>query len=69
MLHIERLTKTFPTKPLFLEASAHLKPNTRVGLVGPNGSGKTSIMRMIRLPSLLANQTIQRFLDWSIPAC
>lgn len=47
MLHIERLTKTFPTKPLFLEASAHLKPGTRVGLVGPNGSGKTSIMRMI----------------------
>ncbi len=47
MLHIERLTKTFPTKPLFLEASAHLKPNTRVGLVGPNGSGKTSLMRMI----------------------
>jgi len=47
MLHIESLTKTFPTKPLFLEASAHLKPNTRVGLVGPNGSGKTSIMRMI----------------------
>ena len=47
MLHIERLTKTFPTKPLFLEASAHLKPNTRVGLVGPNGSGKTSLLRMI----------------------
>ncbi len=47
MLHIERLTKTFPTKPLFLEASAHLKPHTRVGLVGPNGSGKTSLLRMI----------------------
>ena len=47
MLHVERLTKTFPTKPLFLEASAHLKPNTRVGLVGPNGSGKTSLLRMI----------------------
>jgi ATP-binding cassette subfamily F protein 3 len=47
MIHIERLTKTFPTKPLFLEASAHLKPNTRVGLVGPNGSGKTSLLRMI----------------------
>ena len=47
MLHIERLTKTFPTKPLFLEASAHLKPGTRVGLVGPNGSGKTSLLRMI----------------------
>ena len=47
MLHIENISKTFPTKPLFLEASAHLKPQTRVGLVGPNGSGKTSLMRMI----------------------
>ncbi|MEE8128411.1 MAG: ABC-F family ATP-binding cassette domain-containing protein, partial [Nitrospinaceae bacterium] len=47
MLHIESISKTFPTKPLFLEASAHLKPHTRVGLVGPNGSGKTSLMRMI----------------------
>ncbi len=47
MLHIEQLTKTFPTKPLFVEASAHLKPNSRVGLVGPNGSGKTSLLRMI----------------------
>ncbi|MCA9455532.1 MAG: ABC-F family ATP-binding cassette domain-containing protein [Nitrospiraceae bacterium] len=47
MLHIEQISKSYPTKPLFIEASAHLKPNTRVGLVGPNGSGKTSLMRMI----------------------
>jgi len=26
-------------------------------------------IRMVRLPALLANQMIQRFLDWSIPAC
>ena len=47
MLHIEQISKSHPTKPLFIKASAHLKPNTRVGLVGPNGSGKTSLMRMI----------------------
>ena len=47
MLHIENISKQYPTKTLFSEASAHLRPNTRVGLVGPNGSGKTSLMRMI----------------------
>ncbi|MGE0473743.1 MAG: ABC-F family ATP-binding cassette domain-containing protein, partial [Nitrospirales bacterium] len=47
MLHIEQISKQFPTKTLFNQASAHLKPNTRVGLVGPNGTGKTTILRMI----------------------
>jgi len=47
MLHIEQISKQFPTKTLFNKASAHLKPNTRVGLVGPNGTGKTTILRMI----------------------
>lgn len=47
MVHLEKITKQFATKPLLLEASAHLRPNRRVGLVGPNGSGKTTLMRMI----------------------
>ena len=47
MLHIENISKEYPTKTLFAQASAHLRPNTRVGLVGPNGSGKTSLLRMI----------------------
>ena len=47
MLHIEQISKQFPTKTLFNKASAHLKPNTRVGLVGPNETGKTTILRMI----------------------
>ncbi|MDA0737648.1 MAG: ABC-F family ATP-binding cassette domain-containing protein [Nitrospirae bacterium] len=47
MIHIEELTKEYPTKTLFHEASAHLRPETRVGLVGRNGTGKTSLLRMI----------------------
>ena len=47
MLHIESISKQYPTKTLFNEASAHLRPNTRVGLVGPNGTGKTTLLRMI----------------------
>ncbi len=47
MIHIEELTKEYPTKTLFNSASAHLRPETRVGLVGRNGTGKTTLLRMI----------------------
>ncbi|MET0514969.1 MAG: ATP-binding cassette domain-containing protein [Nitrospiraceae bacterium] len=47
MLQIESVTKQFATKVLLQETSAHLRPGTRVGLVGPNGVGKTTLFRMI----------------------
>ena len=47
MVHIEDITKRYPTKQLFSQASAHLRPDTRVGLVGRNGTGKTTLMRLI----------------------
>ncbi|MEE8494478.1 MAG: ATP-binding cassette domain-containing protein [Nitrospirales bacterium] len=47
MLQIEEVSKHFAARILLTEASAHLRPGTRVGLVGPNGSGKTTLLRMI----------------------
>jgi ATP-binding cassette subfamily F protein 3 len=47
MLQIESIHKQFSTKVLFDAASAHLRPHTRVGLVGPNGTGKTTLFKMI----------------------
>lgn len=47
MIHLESIAKHYPTKTLFQDASAHLRPGTRVGLVGPNGAGKTTLLRMI----------------------
>jgi ATP-binding cassette subfamily F protein 3 len=47
MLQIESISKQYSTKVLLTDASAHLRPNTRVGLVGPNGAGKTTLLRMI----------------------
>jgi ATP-binding cassette, subfamily F, member 3 len=47
MLQIESVHKQFATKVLLDSASAHLRPETRVGLVGPNGVGKTTLFKMI----------------------
>ena len=47
MLQIESISKQYSTKVLLAEASAHLRPNSRVGLVGPNGAGKTTLFRMV----------------------
>jgi ATP-binding cassette subfamily F protein 3 len=47
MLQIEEVSKQFAARILFKEASAHLRPGSRVGLVGPNGVGKTTLIRMI----------------------
>jgi len=47
MLQVESVHKQFATKVLFNGATAHLRPQTRVGLVGPNGTGKTTLFKMI----------------------
>src|SRR5574339_105328 len=47
MLQIESVHKQFSTKVLFDDASAHLRPHTRVCLIGPNGTGKTTLFKMI----------------------
>ncbi|HET6674297.1 MAG TPA: ABC-F family ATP-binding cassette domain-containing protein, partial [Nitrospiraceae bacterium] len=47
MLQLESVHKQFATKVLLDGATAHLRPNSRVGLVGPNGVGKTTLFRMI----------------------
>src|SRR5437879_5465789 len=47
MLQLEAVGKHFATKTILKEASAHLRPGSRVGLVGPNGVGKTTLLRLI----------------------
>ncbi len=47
MLQIEGVRKQFASRVLLKGATAHLRPGTRVGLVGPNGVGKTTLLRLI----------------------
>ena len=47
MIRLDNIAKQHGRQILFAEASAVLNRGEKVGLVGPNGSGKTTIFRMI----------------------
>ena len=47
MIRIENISKQLSHRILFIETSAALNRGEKIGLVGPNGSGKTSLFRMI----------------------
>jgi len=47
VIAFSKINKQYGRQVLFVDASFQLNPNEKVGLVGPNGSGKTTIFRMI----------------------
>jgi ATPase subunit of ABC transporter with duplicated ATPase domains len=47
MIRLDNISKQLGHQILFIEASAALQKGEKIGLVGPNGSGKTSLFRMI----------------------
>ena len=47
MLQVENLSKSFGEHVLFEQVSFRLNPRERLGLVGRNGHGKTTLFRMI----------------------
>ncbi|MGH8398695.1 MAG: ATP-binding cassette domain-containing protein [Gammaproteobacteria bacterium] len=48
MIRIESLSLQLGTKLLFEQASATLNPGEKIGLVGNNGTGKTTLFAMLR---------------------
>jgi ATPase subunit of ABC transporter with duplicated ATPase domains len=47
MISFASVSKQYGKQVLFVDASFQLNPGEKAGLVGPNGSGKTTIFRMI----------------------
>ena len=47
MINLTNISKRYGRQILFVETSFQLNPREKVGLVGPNGSGKTTVFRLI----------------------
>ena len=50
MIHAEKLSFGFQSNPLFQNISFHLEENVHCALIGSNGTGKTTLMNLIRQP-------------------
>ena len=57
MIAFSGISKQYGRQILFVDASFQLNPGDKVGLVGPNGSGKTTIFRMITGEEVAAGQS------------
>jgi ATPase subunit of ABC transporter with duplicated ATPase domains len=47
VISLSNINKQYGRQVLFVDASFQLNPDDKVGLVGPNGSGKTTIFRLL----------------------
>ncbi len=47
MLSISNLSFYFGSRPLYEDVSLHIKPKDKIGLIGANGTGKSTLLRLI----------------------
>ena len=47
LLSARNLTKAYPSKTLFEGVSVHVEDGERLGLIGPNGGGKSTLMKIL----------------------
>ncbi len=47
MIHVQELCKSFHQKPILIDLNFRLEAGDRLALLGPNGSGKTLLIRII----------------------
>ncbi len=47
MIYLQNINKQFGKKILFRDVSFHLRPGEKVGLIGENGTGKTTLFKVI----------------------
>ncbi len=60
MLKVNQVTKSFGIETLFRNVTFAVLPGERVGLVGPNGCGKTTLLRILTGEEKAEAGTVQR---------
>ncbi len=66
MLSINNLSYYIGGRPLYEEASLHIKPKDKIGLVGLNGTGKSTLLKLINGDIQPSAGEIQKAKDCSI---
>ena len=66
MISIQHLQKYFGKKDLFIDCELFIGPTDRIGLVGENGTGKTTFLRMLLGLEMPSSGKIMRPKDLSI---
>lgn len=66
MIQLDNISKEYPDGILFSNVSLLIKKSMRIGLVGPNGSGKTTILRLMLGEELPDTGSIQKNKNLSI---
>lgn len=66
MLAISNMSFYFGSRPLYKDANLHIKPKDRIGLIGANGTGKSTLLRLISGEYTADEGTISKGKDCTI---
>ena len=57
IMNIEHISKIFGEKTIFDDASIGIQEGDKIGIVGINGTGKSTLLRMkCRIPAILSGR-------------
>ena len=60
LLSVESVTKHFGPEPVLAGVTFEVRPGERISLVGPNGTGKTTLLKIIAGLEEADNGSVQR---------
>ena len=52
ILNIEHISKIYGEKVIFDDVSLGIHSGDKIGVIGVNGTGKTTLLKIIRLPAI-----------------